>query len=106
MGSARLFQLLVISVFSAAIALIGLNELSNRFIQAGKREGVATPIPRDLVKELRGESQMLKPLPNQPTPEGEPAPEGAAKAPGAGEAAYGAVSSGWRKMVDKLLPKG
>lgn len=104
MDASRLFHLLVISLFSAAVALIGLNELSNRFMKTSVKDETTVPAGQKLVKELHGDVNVLNPLAGKPTaahtPEGGRGGQG-----GSGEAAYGAMRSGWQKVVDKLLPK-
>ena len=99
MDSGRLLQLLIIAAFSAAVALIGLNELSQRFIKSGAKAGDHLPADQ-LIKNLRGEVSIIKPHEGRPTPRAaQPAEKSSS-----GEAAYGAVQSGAKQIVDKLLP--
>ncbi len=101
MDASRLLHLLLISLFSAAVALIGLNELSHRFMKTKIQDEKTIPVGQKLVKELHGEVNVLDPMEGKPTPQ--PQPEG--QHPDTGAEAYGAVRSGWQKVVDKLLPK-
>jgi hypothetical protein len=101
MDSNRFFQLLLISAFSAAIALLGLNELSHRFIKSGAKDG-EIPSAHELVKDLRGEVDIVRPLANRPTPEQTPATSGVSSTT---DSAFGAARSNWNRLMDKLLPK-
>ena len=96
MDSARFIQLFLIALFSAAVALIGLNELSHRFIRSGTKDSA-----RELVRDLHGEVDIVRPLAAKPTPEGGQAPS---QPKVTTESAYGAVQGGWRRLMDKLLP--
>ena len=100
MDSARFIQLFLIALFSAAVALIGLNELSHRFIRSGTKDG-EIPSARELVRDLHGEVDIVRPLAAKPTPEGGQAPS---QPKVTTESAYGAVQGGWRRLMDKLLP--
>lgn len=97
MDSSRFVQLFFIALFSAAIALIGLNELSRRFMQSTKGD---TTSAQKLIKDLSGEISVVKPLEGKPT--ANPAPRGDQSSNS--EAAYGAVQSGAQRLVEKLLP--
>lgn len=101
MDASRLFQLLLITLFSVAITLIGLNELSHRFMKTGMKEKEEEMQKGSrLVKELSGEINLLNPQAGRPTPLPTPA-----VSENNGEQVYGVVQSQWQKVVDKLLPK-
>ena len=102
MDSARLVQLFVISLFSAAVALIGLNELSHRFIKSGLKDGHEAKAP-DLVRQLRGEINPMNPLEHRPTPLAKVNTEG--KEAEKGQSNLGAVSTGLKHLKEKLLPR-
>lgn len=100
MDSSRLFHLFIISLFSAAVALLGLNELSHRFMKSRTKQGAEIPESR-IVKELSGEVNVLNPLAGRPTEVATaPAPAGAQ-----GANVYGAVREKGQRLMEKLLPK-
>lgn len=109
MDAAKIFQLLMVSIFSAAIAIMGLNELSHRFIRASaKREDL--PSAAKMIRDLRGETSILKPAASksaaQPGSVESKSVESKTEADKAsvGEDAYKAVGTGLNSVATKLLP--
>ena len=100
MDSSRLFHLLIISLFSAAVALLGLNELSHRFMKARAKQGEI--VESRIVKELSGEVNVVNPLAGRPT---ERATAHAAPAAPQSADVYGAVREQGQRLMEKLLPK-
>ena len=100
MDSSRLFHLLIISLFSAAVALLGLNELSHRFMKSKVKQG-AEVVESRIVKELSGEVNVVNPLAGRPT---EQATTVAPAAPQSADV-YGAVREKGQRLMEKLLPK-
>jgi hypothetical protein len=99
MDLSRFLQFLLIATFSAAVALIGLHDLSHRFVKSAGQKG-ELPAADKLIKHLHGEISVIKPHEGRPTPEAKKASEQSE----GGAAAYGAVQSGAKQLADKLLP--
>jgi hypothetical protein len=104
MDSAKIFQLLVVSIFSAAIAIMGLNELSQRFIRASaKRQDL--PSAAKMIRDLRGETNVIKPAaPKSAAQSSSKDPKAEEGKESVGEEAYKAVGSGLNSVATKLLP--